>query len=180
MRRAPTADAMGQAAHRSSLTTPIGLAAEFPMIHNPADNAPHGGGSGDACHSIAFVIAVCWMRHPAIAPSAGRQETACWHVRREDTRVHGAAAGALLSREHCCLAVQFWQWLCSQQWNGERERIWQQYSRDRLGDTTSRFCTVNIVMANRAVQSVNYKGPTGGLLTEAEQCAFAIRACLPQ
>jgi hypothetical protein len=46
--------------------------------------------------------------------------------------------------------------------------------------TTRRFCTVNIVMANRAVQSVNYIGPTGGILTEGEQCAFAIRACLPQ
>lgn len=46
--------------------------------------------------------------------------------------------------------------------------------------TTTRFCTVNIAMANSMVQSVNYVGPTGGVLTEGEQCAFAVRACLPQ
>jgi hypothetical protein len=45
--------------------------------------------------------------------------------------------------------------------------------------TTARFCTVNIAMSNRVVQSVNYSGPTGGVLTEGEQCAFAVKACLP-
>ena len=46
--------------------------------------------------------------------------------------------------------------------------------------TTTRFCTVNIAMKDRVVQSVSYVGPTGGLLTEGEQCAFVVRACLSQ
>lgn len=42
---------------------------------------------------------------------------------------------------------------------------------------TQRHCTVNIVMANGHVSHVNYSGPTGGLLTQGEQCAFAVQNC---
>jgi hypothetical protein len=34
------------------------------------------------------------------------------------------------------------------------------------------FCNVSIVMTKDSVSQVNYSGPTGGLLTEGEQCAF--------
>jgi hypothetical protein len=44
--------------------------------------------------------------------------------------------------------------------------------------TSQRFCTVNIVMAGGIVSQVNYSGPTGGLLTQGEQCAFAVQNCL--
>jgi len=44
--------------------------------------------------------------------------------------------------------------------------------------STRRFCTVNVVMASGAVSAVNYVGPTGGLLTAGEQCAFAVDACV--
>jgi hypothetical protein len=50
----------------------------------------------------------------------------------------------------------------------------------RTATASTRFCTVNLAMKDGAVQSVNYTGPTGGALTEGEQCAFAVRACLPQ
>lgn len=43
----------------------------------------------------------------------------------------------------------------------------------------ARYCVVNIAMSNRAVQSVNYSGLTG-VLPEDEQCASAVKACLPQ
>ena len=43
--------------------------------------------------------------------------------------------------------------------------------------STRRFCTVNIVMKGGVVAVVNYQGPTGGLLTAGEQCAFAVDAC---
>lgn len=43
---------------------------------------------------------------------------------------------------------------------------------------TSRFCKVNIVMREGRVSAVNYSGPTGGFLTEDEQCAYAVRNCL--
>lgn len=43
--------------------------------------------------------------------------------------------------------------------------------------STRRFCTVNVVMTNGLVSAVNYQGPTGGLLTAGEQCAFAVDAC---
>ena len=48
------------------------------------------------------------------------------------------------------------------------------------GVTTSRYCVVNITMIDERVNSVAYVGPTGGLATQGEQCAFAIRNCLPQ
>lgn len=44
--------------------------------------------------------------------------------------------------------------------------------------STRRFCTVNVVMTNGMVSAVNYQGPTGGLLTAGEQCAFAVDACV--
>src|SRR5262249_22432466 len=47
-----------------------------------------------------------------------------------------------------------------------------------VGFSSRRFCTVNIVMARGAVSAVNYVGPTGGLLTAGEQCAFAIQNCV--
>ena len=42
---------------------------------------------------------------------------------------------------------------------------------------TTRHCTVNVVTANGYVSRVNYSGPTGGLITEGEQCAFAVQNC---
>jgi hypothetical protein len=46
------------------------------------------------------------------------------------------------------------------------------------GSGATRFCTVNIVMSGEAVSAVNYRGPTGGLLTQGEQCAYAVDACV--
>jgi len=40
-----------------------------------------------------------------------------------------------------------------------------------------RFCNINVVMAQGVVSRVNYSGPTGGLLTGGEQCAFAVENC---
>jgi hypothetical protein len=54
-------------------------------------------------------------------------------------------------------------------------------SYDRYGGTavaSSRFCNINIVMASGRVTVVNYTGPTGGLLTAGEQCAYAVDACV--
>ncbi len=54
-------------------------------------------------------------------------------------------------------------------------------SYDRYGGTavsSSRFCNINIVMASGRVSAVNYNGPTGGLLTAGEQCAYAVDACV--
>jgi hypothetical protein len=54
---------------------------------------------------------------------------------------------------------------------------------DRYGGTavaSSRFCNINIVMAGGRVSAVNYTGPTGGLLTAGEQCAYALDACVKQ
>jgi hypothetical protein len=46
--------------------------------------------------------------------------------------------------------------------------------------THQRFCTVNVTMTNGRVERLNYVGPTGGLLTQGEQCAFAIENCVRQ
>jgi hypothetical protein len=42
---------------------------------------------------------------------------------------------------------------------------------------TRRFCTVNIVLNEGVVSRLNYSGPTGGILTAGEQCAFAVENC---
>jgi hypothetical protein len=46
--------------------------------------------------------------------------------------------------------------------------------------TKRRACTVNVTMVNGRVDRVNYLGPTGGLLTAGEQCAYAVQACVQQ
>jgi hypothetical protein len=47
-----------------------------------------------------------------------------------------------------------------------------------LAIATRRSCTVNVVMVAGRVSAVNYSGPTGGLLSQGEQCAFAIQNCV--
>jgi hypothetical protein len=44
--------------------------------------------------------------------------------------------------------------------------------------TKQRFCKVDIVMTKGVVSEVNYSGPTGGILTQGEQCAFAVQNCV--
>jgi outer membrane protein assembly factor BamE (lipoprotein component of BamABCDE complex) len=46
-----------------------------------------------------------------------------------------------------------------------------------FGVATSRYCTVNVTMIDGRVARLNYVGPTGGLLTAGEQCAFAVQNC---
>ena len=47
-----------------------------------------------------------------------------------------------------------------------------------VATATQRFCTVNVVMTEGRVARVNYVGPTGGLLSAGEQCAFAVENCV--
>lgn len=59
---------------------------------------------------------------------------------------------------------------------------------DMLGSTLSfsdevsesRYCVVQILFQEERVKRVTYTGPTGGFLTDNEQCAFAVRNCLPE
>lgn len=44
--------------------------------------------------------------------------------------------------------------------------------------SSMRYCVVNVVMTGNRVSKVNYSGPTGGLITAGEQCAFAVRNCV--
>lgn len=44
--------------------------------------------------------------------------------------------------------------------------------------TRKRSCTVSVVMTNDVVSRVNYTGPTGGVLTKGEQCAYAVANCV--
>ena len=43
--------------------------------------------------------------------------------------------------------------------------------------SSRRYCTVNVVMADGRVSRVNYAGPTGGIVSQGEQCAFAVQNC---
>jgi len=44
--------------------------------------------------------------------------------------------------------------------------------------TTSRYCKIDVVMIGGRVTHLNYSGPTGGLLSQGEQCAYAVENCL--
>lgn len=46
------------------------------------------------------------------------------------------------------------------------------------GFSERRFCVVNLVISKGKVQAIHYNGPTGGLLTKGEQCAYAIENCV--
>jgi outer membrane protein assembly factor BamE (lipoprotein component of BamABCDE complex) len=46
------------------------------------------------------------------------------------------------------------------------------------GVSESRSCTVNVTMIAGKVDRVSYIGPTGGLLSPNEQCAFAVANCI--
>lgn len=66
------------------------------------------------------------------------------------------------------------------------ERRGNQFSATGEATTTSlatvnssrRYCTINVVMTDGRVARLNYAGPTGGILTGGEQCAFAIQNCV--
>ena len=42
----------------------------------------------------------------------------------------------------------------------------------------SRYCVVNVVLRGSVVQAVNYAGPTGGLISKDEQCAYVVKNCI--
>jgi hypothetical protein len=48
------------------------------------------------------------------------------------------------------------------------------------GVSAARYCVVNVVITSGRVTAVNYQGRTGGLLTEGEQCAYAVSNCVRQ
>jgi|SRR5271154_6610036 len=47
-----------------------------------------------------------------------------------------------------------------------------------IGSSRQRFCVVNLIMIDGKVKVVNYNGPTGGVLTRGEQCAYAVENCV--
>jgi hypothetical protein len=51
-------------------------------------------------------------------------------------------------------------------------------TRNFSGMSSSRFCRINLVFTGGGVSAVNYQGPTGGLITAGEQCAYAVDACI--
>lgn len=46
--------------------------------------------------------------------------------------------------------------------------------------STSRLCRVDIAMNGGSVARLNHGGPTGGLITRGEQCAYAVDDCVRQ
>jgi outer membrane protein assembly factor BamE (lipoprotein component of BamABCDE complex) len=48
------------------------------------------------------------------------------------------------------------------------------------GGNPQGFCTVSIAFQDGKVSQVNYVGPTGRFEGRGEQCAYAVRNCLPK
>ncbi len=57
-------------------------------------------------------------------------------------------------------------------------RVFGQPVVDATVVSRQRFCRINVVMTAGKVSQVNYSGPTGGLLTVGEQCAYAVQNCV--
>jgi hypothetical protein len=47
-----------------------------------------------------------------------------------------------------------------------------------VGSSHARYCVVNVVMQDGRVSHVGYQGPTGGLMTKGDQCAYAVENCV--
>ena len=49
-----------------------------------------------------------------------------------------------------------------------------------FGSSTSvnRYCVVSVVFNGDQVSAVNYQGRTGGLITQGEECAYAVQNCV--
>jgi hypothetical protein len=58
---------------------------------------------------------------------------------------------------------------------GETE-VWS-YNSGNNGGGNGRYCTINVKMWNGRVGAVDYSGPSGGLITPNEACAFAVEKC---
>lgn len=69
----------------------------------------------------------------------------------------------------------------SRKQNSGSDSLWDDLGSSlTLTETTreSRYCIVQVVLSDNLVKAVNYSGPSGGFLTNDEQCAYAVRNCL--
>ncbi len=62
--------------------------------------------------------------------------------------------------------------------NGRAVGVALSGSETTFATSSRRYCIVSIVMTAGKVSRVNYAGPTGGLITGGEQCAFAVQNCV--
>ncbi len=46
-----------------------------------------------------------------------------------------------------------------------------------FGTTRRPYCIVDVLFNDGRVSKVNYSGPTGGVLTGGEQCAYVVQNC---
>lgn len=82
--------------------------------------------------------------------------------------------------------TEIWAYKSTSGWTGKSSASTATSWTDRIGAAFTledqvkekRFCTVQIVMTDGRVKAVRYNGPTGGFMTEDEQCAYAIRNCI--
>jgi hypothetical protein len=44
--------------------------------------------------------------------------------------------------------------------------------------SSTRYCVINLVFQSGAVSAINYQGRTSGLITQGEECAFAVQNCV--
>ena len=44
--------------------------------------------------------------------------------------------------------------------------------------TRTRYCKIDLILNDDRISRVNYSGRTGGIITEGEQCAFAVQNCV--
>lgn len=113
----------------------------------------------------------------------GLQINGCAQIQRADMAKKAQGSMVGLSREQVlsCMGPP-----ANKQSDGDTE-VWQYASGNgyQVADydhgsvvSSARFCTVNVVMSDGVVSRLNYLGPTGGLLSAGEQCAFAIQGCL--
>jgi hypothetical protein len=108
---------------------------------------------------------------------------ACAQIQRADMakKAQGSMVGLSRAQVLSCMGPP-----ANKQSDGSTE-VWQYASGNgyQVADydngsvvSSARFCTVNVVMLDGVVSRLSYLGPTGGLLSAGEQCAFAVQGCL--
>lgn len=117
--------------------------------------------------------------------------TSCGSIQRAETAKEAQASMVGMSSEQVlsCMGVP------GQRLSQGETEVWEYASGDgertvsvtgtaygnfgsALGTSSERFCKIDVVMRSGKVSTINYSGPTGGLLTKGSQCGYAVEHCV--
>jgi outer membrane protein assembly factor BamE (lipoprotein component of BamABCDE complex) len=120
--------------------------------------------------SVAVAVSACALQRAKVANDA--QQTMVGLTKEQVLACMGPPANQAAVGQ-----TEVWSYNSG---NGQTDAFVSGDKYSAAATSSRRFCTVNITMTAQRVSSVNYVGPTGGLLTAGEQCAYAVSNCVPK